>query len=396
MGEDLEHFFSDEGAGDDAHGDFFALPPQPPASRSEMRRKRERIRRRRMITAVAALVVAVLVVVIGVVGMGKLKAWRDARGTDTAAAVQDYSGPGDEDVTFTVSSGQGAGEVGENLVKADIVKSAAAFTNAVASVDATLYPGTFALKTHMKASDVVTILSDQSKAGGFLEVRPGERLSDVIANAAAVDGFDADAFKSLLEGDGSGILPAEAGGSFEGWLEPGAYNVQNREAADVVKDMVDARIAKLDKLGVPTGSERDDILKIASIAEAEVNSEEYYAKVTRVIDNRIEQGMTLGMDTTVAYGLGIKASELTDAQLSDESNPYNTRVHKGLTPTPISNPGDSAIKAALSPEEGDWLFFVTVDLSTGETKFTTGTLDEQNAQFQQYVNEYKTNNENAN
>ncbi len=69
------------------------------------------------------------------------------------------------------------------------------------------------------------------------------------------------------------FFPEEAGGKFEGWLEPGAYNAQNKSAKDIIKSMVDARIAKLDDLGVPTGSERESILIIASIAESEVGSD---------------------------------------------------------------------------------------------------------------------------
>ena len=149
-----------------------------------------------------------------------------------------------------------------------------------------------------------------------------------------------------MDGGGAGILPDEAGGKFEGWLEPGSYNVQNKSAEDIIKEMVDARVSKLDSLGVPTGSERERILNIASIAEAEVGSEKYYGQVARVILNRLDADMALGMDTTVAYGLGISASQLTDDQLGDDSNAYNTRIHKGLPPTPISNPGDGAITAA--------------------------------------------------
>ena len=155
--------------------------------------------------------------------------------------------------------------------------------------------------------------------------------------------------------------------------------------------MVNARIAKLDEMGVPTGEEREKIMIMASIAEAEVNSQEYYGKVTRVILNRIDAGMPLGMDTTVAYGLGITAAELTDAMLADDTNPYNTRIHQGLPPTPISNPGDNAIQAAMNPEQGDWLYFVTTNLQTGETKFAI-TEDE----FWKIRDEYKNNNPNAN
>ena len=155
--------------------------------------------------------------------------------------------------------------------------------------------------------------------------------------------------------------------------------------------MVDKRVEKLDTLGVPTGTDRQRLLIIASISESEVNSEEYYGKVVRVILNRMAKNMPLGMDSTVAYGLGVSADKLTDAMLNDASNPYNTRVNTGLPPTPISNPGESAIKAAMNPPEGDWLYFVTVNLTTGETKFAA-TEDE----FWKLRDEYKNSNSNAN
>ena len=372
-------------------------PPLPPKSRREMRKRRERHQRKRIVVVIAVIVVLVLLAGGGYFGVRKLIAWRDNRAAQSTSAVEDYPGPGSGSVSFTVEEGQDASVIAKNLVKAEVVKSVEAFTSAVSSNNAILYPGTFELKKHMAAVDVVTVLSDSSNASGFLEVRSGERVSDVLSNAAELSGIGDVEFKSITDGGGSDILPSEAGGSFEGWLEPGSYNVKSMtSASDILKAMVDKRIAKLDKLGVPSGDKREEILKIASIAEAEVNSEQYYGKVTRVIDNRLEQGMTLGMDTAIAYGLGIKASELTDAQLEDSSNPYNLRKNAGLPPTPISNPGDKAIKAALNPESGDWLYFVTTNLETGETKFTTGSIDEQNAQFDQYVSEYKNNNANAN
>ena len=394
MTDNLDDFFSDNAqwvnSSDDASF-VSAMPPQPPKSRKDMRRHREQKRRRRYITIIAALVVIVLIGVGGFSGVRALKRWKAANEANSQSQIEDYTGPGDKEVTFTVESGQGAAEIAENLVKAKIVKSAAAFTSAVSGAAATLYPGSYALKTHMKASDVVKILSDQSQAGGFAEIRAGERVSDVIANAAQASGIDVSEFQAIIDGGGSGILPEEAGGKFEGWLEPGTYNAQNKSAEDIIKSMVDARIAKLDDLGVPTGSERERILIIASIAESEVGSDKYYGQVARVILNRIDSDMALGMDTTVAYGLGISASRLTDDQLNDDSNPYNTRIHKGLTPTPISNPGDDAIKASINPPEGKWMYFVTTNLQTGETKFV-----ETEDEFWKIRDEYKNNNENAN
>ena len=394
MTDNLNDFFSDNAQWVDSSDDTSfnsAMPPQPPKSRRDMRRRREQKRRRLYITIIAALVVVILIGVGGFSGVRALKRWKAANEANSQSQIEDYTGPGDKEVTFTVESGQGAAEIAENLVKAEIVKSAAAFTSAVSGAAATLYPGSYALKTHMKASDVVKILSDQSQAGGFAEIRAGERVSDVIANAAQASGIDVSEFQAIIDGGGSGILPEEAGGKFEGWLEPGTYNAQNKSAEDIIKSMVDARIAKLDDLGVPTGSERERILIIASIAESEVGSDKYYGQVARVILNRIDSDMALGMDTTVAYGLGISASRLTDDQLNDDSNPYNTRIHKGLTPTPISNPGDDAIKASINPPEGKWMYFVTTNLQTGETKFV-----ETEDEFWKIRDEYKNNNENAN
>lgn len=394
MTDNLNDFFSDNAQWVDSSDDTSfnsAMPPQPPKSRRDMRRRREQKRRRLYITIIAALVVVILIGVGGFSGVRALKRWKAANEANSQSQIEDYTGPGDKEVTFTVESGQGAAEIAENLVKAKIVKSAAAFTSAVSGAAATLYPGSYALKTHMKASDVVKILSDQSQAGGFAEIRAGERVSDIIANAAQASGIDVSEFQAIIDGGGSGILPEEAGDKFEGWLEPGAYNAQNKSAEDIIKSMVDARIAKLDDLGVPTGSERERILIIASIAESEVGSDKYYGQVARVILNRIDSDMALGMDTTVAYGLGISASRLTDDQLNDDSNPYNTRIHKGLTPTPISNPGDDAIKASINPPEGKWMYFVTTNLQTGETKFV-----ETEDEFWKIRDEYKNNNENAN
>lgn len=395
MSDDLADFFEENTYWVDSKGNTTSVkPPRPPKSRREMRRRRN-VRRRKTII-VLTMVVAVLVVVIagGFFGVRALRAIRDRNDGDTYS-VQDYGGQGYGSVEFTVSQGESPSSIAKRLVEAEVVKSADAFTGVSSGM--TLYPGTYQLRKHMSASSVAAILSDQSKAEGFLDVNAGERVSDVIKKAAALSEIDESEFQKIIDAKGEGILPAEAGGNFEGWLEPGKYDVKGLGSAQkILKTIVDKRVSKLNEMHVPTGNERQRLLIIASIAEAEVNSSDYYGKVTRVILNRLDRDMTLGMDSTTAYGLGINGTQLTNAQLNDSSNKYNTRVNKGLTPTPISNPGDSAIQAAMNPEQGDWLYFVTVNLSTGETKFTTGSVEEQNAQFEQYVKEYKDNNKSAN
>lgn len=371
-----------------------AQPPAPPRSRREMRSRRKRSQRVHVVKLVALILVVVLVAVGGFFGYREVVRLRDANErAQQASRILDYK-PGTEGapVAFTVSEGEDGVSIAKRLEKAGIIRSVNAFSSIASAPSVVLYPGTFELHKHMAAQDVLKILTDQTRAGGFLDVKAGERVSTVITNAAALAGIDQSAFETIINAGGSGILPAEAGGKFEGWLEPGQYNVKDLKSADaILKKMVDARVAKLDALGVPEGDERERILNLASIAEAEVNQPQDYGKVVRVILNRLDRGMTLGMDSTVAYGNNVAPGKLTDAMLNDASNPYNTRIRKGLPPTPISNPGDTAIKAALNPDQGDWLYFVTTNLSTGETKFTADP-DE----FQKFVQEYKTQNEHAN
>lgn len=377
MTDDFNEFFDDnthwvEQGSEPMRG---AEPPEPPKSRREMRKRRAQRRRKRISGIIIAIAIVALLIGGGYFGVTKLIAWRDSR-SNQSTAIADYPGPGYGEVEFTVSEGQGAAEIADNLLKAEVIKSTAAFTSVVNANSTTLYPGTFTLKKHMAASKVIDVLSDTNQAVGFLEVRPGERATDVFANAAKLSGIAQSEFDTIIKNEGKDILPNEAGGSFEGWLEPGTYNVKSmKSASEILKAMVDKRIAKLDELGVPAGGDRERVMIIASIAEAEVNKADYYGKVTRVIENRLEQGMSLGMDSTVAYGNNVKPAQVTTEMTQDESNPYNTYKISGLPPTPISNPGDNAIQAALHPESGSWLYFCTVNLDTGETKFAA-TADE--------------------
>lgn len=385
MSENIDDFFNQNAKW--SHNS--SNPPVPPKSRKARNARRNRkSKRNRIVAFILALVFALLFVV----GYGLYRVAVYVRNNSQSSIMEDWPGPGSGFVEFTIEPGQGSVEVGNNLVKAQVVKSQSTFSNIVAANNKILYPGIYALKKHMNSMDVVEILSDQSKAGGFLDVKAGERATEVIRKAAQISGIDIAQFNAIQKTDGAGILPPEAGGSFEGWLEPGVYNVKSMKSANkILAKMVDKRVKKLDSLGVPKGDLRQKILKIASIAEAEVNNREYYGKVSRVILNRLAKDMPLGMDTTVAYGIGIKAINLTQAQLDDASNPYNTRIHKGLPPTPISIPGDNAILAALNPANGPWIYFVTTNLKTGETKFADNYDD-----FLKIRDEYKRSNENAN
>jgi peptidoglycan lytic transglycosylase G len=103
-----------------------------------------------------------------------------------------------------------------------------------------------------------------------------------------------------------------------------------------------------------------DVLIVASMIEREVSVPAERKLVSAVVYNRLAQGMPLGIDATLRYGLGVPGTKsLTAAELATDS-PYNTRLHKGLPPTPISNPGLASLRAAASPADVDYLYYVRV------------------------------------
>ncbi|WP_326776934.1 endolytic transglycosylase MltG [Streptomyces sp. NBC_01445] len=168
-------------------------------------------------------------------------------------------------------------------------------------------------------------------------------------------------------------LPGDAEGNPEGYLFPATYPLNDKSTpASLLSYMVNTANRKLNGSQVTAGADRDAVnpyqtLTIASIVEAEAATKEDMGKVARVIYNRLDRGMPLQMDSTINYGLNRSTLDTTTKDTRAE-NPYNTYVRMGLPPTPIANPGAEAMKAAISPPQGDWVYFVTV--KPGDTRFT--------------------------
>lgn len=356
-------------------------------SRRDTQRLRRRERHRRTVTV--AVVIALLAVLCG----GGAWVFSEMNENGSFAWIQDefardYPGPGYGSVQFTVYANDTATEIGERLAAQHVVASKRVFVNAVEADNdqSNLQPGTFDLKYHMSAQEAIAILVNPDKAKDLIQIRSDTRAIDIVSQTVADNpAWTAAEVTAALNNKGVGVLPTCANGSYEGWLQPGTYDPKSyKTPADMLAAMVKARIAALDALKVPTGPEREKILTIASIIGGEVNQSQYYGKVSRVIANRLAQNMPLGMDSVIAYGNNTQDSELTETMLTDASNPYNDRIHAGLPPTPINQPNSEMIEAAMNPTPGDWLYFVTVNLDTGETEFT-----DNNAQFQQYKSQYE-------
>jgi UPF0755 protein len=155
--------------------------------------------------------------------------------------------------------------------------------------------------------------------------------------------------------------------------------------------MLTAMVARAQKamqeVGVPTDpAQRHDVLTKASIVQAEAGSTSDMGKIARVLENRLADGTPLQLDTTVNYANG-KTGVTTSASDRANPSPYNTYMHAGLPPGPISSPGEDALRAVLAPTPGDWRYFVVVDPDTGETLFAkTGEEHQANVKkFQQWL-----------
>ncbi|MCX4673090.1 endolytic transglycosylase MltG [Streptomyces sp. NBC_01381] len=175
-------------------------------------------------------------------------------------------------------------------------------------------------------------------------------------------------------------LPGDAGGNPEGYLFPATYPISSRSTpASVLSYMVNTATKRFNGGKVTAGADRKAVniyqtVTIASMIEAEAGSKADMGKVARVIYNRLDQGMPLQLDSTINYALNRSTLDTRDSDTKINS-PYNTYVRMGLPPTPIGNPGEEAVRAATSPAQGDWLYFVTV--KPGDTRFTSSFEEQQ-------------------
>jgi len=293
------------------------------------------------------------------------------------AGPPDYAGPGNGSTTVTVTTGESLAQIANVLKGANVVKSVDAFLAAVTAnpKSSTIQPGKYELQLHMSSTEALAaLIAGKTRTSTAIVIPEGMRTTEVLARIAAQSPISLASLKYAVAHPQTLGLPKYAHGNVEGYLFPSSYEIDgNSTAQSVLTRMIALAKATHYKLGLANGAlwhaqTEQKVLTVASILEAEAHPRDY-AKVARVIYNRIQVPMRLQMDSTVAYGLGIKRVMLTQNQL-DTKTPYNTYLNDGLPPGPIGNPGVAAITAALHPATGDWLYFLTVNLDTQETKFT--------------------------
>ncbi|WP_340563089.1 endolytic transglycosylase MltG [Streptomyces sp. GSL17-111] len=294
------------------------------------------------------------------------------------AAAPDYSGSGSGTVQVEIPPGALAGDMAKILAAADVVKSSGAFVEAADANEASksIQPGIYSLRKQMSAAEALELMLDPASQTGLI-VPEGLRATQIYALVDEQTGSPEGTTEEIAESADLG-LPAWAEGNVEGLLFPSKYSVsEGSDPEAVLKEMVERAKSEFEKVDLEGQAAQVDktpyeVLIIASLIQAEAQEKDDFAKVSRVVYNRLKPGNTatngkLDFDSTINYALD---RSTLDVSVGDTGldHPYNTYKHAGLPPGPIDNPGHQAIEAALNPEDGEWLYFVTV--KPGDTRFT--------------------------
>jgi UPF0755 protein len=357
--------------------------------------KKEKRRNRRVGGLIA---LGVVVLLAGGVGLGGWWAWSNYEGPIRAfmgwEEPRDYEdGMATGEALVTIASGDGGQAISQSLYDAGVTKTPGAFYSWLLDLDAvpTFYPGVYKLQQKMTSAAALAALEDPaSKMENSALVREGLTVEQTLPYLAEGIGLPIEDFQAAVADPAAYGVSAS---TLEGWLFPATYTFDpGITAPQVIQAMVDQTVRSLDTAGVPV-EDRQRILTIASIIQREARETEDFYKVSRVIQNRLlpdnpETFGKLQMDSTAQYGYGEMhdGTVSSSAEALEDDNPWNTYKVVGLPAGPIANPGDVAIDAAMHPADGSWLYFVTVNLETGETVFSDTYAQHQKAvaQWQQW------------
>ena len=232
---------------------------------------------------------------------------------------------------------------------------------------ALIAPGVHNLNRKISAKQALEQLLDSDRISGLIAIREGQWRSE-IAKMLILAGFKSSDVESAF----FRVKIPKGFSKNEGIYFPAQYSFdKSTTAQQAVQSMVDRFVKEASKIGLMAG-EKDftpfQLLTIASLVQAEGDPTDF-AKISRVIRNRLKIGMALQLDTSVQYVQKRRGEIFLTTKATTINSPYNTYRRTGLPIGPIGSPGVAAMKATLQPENGDWLFFITV--APGDTRFTS-------------------------
>lgn len=298
---------------------------------------------------------------------------------------KDYmAGTAGAPVLITVSNGESGSAIAQDLAsKSVVLKASTLIVKIIASKTAVgIAPGIHRIDTHIPSDLAITELLDQKRIVDSINVLPGSTESDVLKLLHAASSLKQDDQLSTLK-----PVFANGNNSLEGQIAPEQYSFQpGTTTGQALSIMIKSFSDEIAQTKIQSGYlkyQPYQLLIVASLLQIEADPGDY-AKAARVIYNRLHIGMPLQLNSTVQYAVGLRGQIGLSTASTRIQSPYNTYLHVGLPPTPISNPSVPAISGALNPAPGNWLYFITV--KPHDTRFT-----DSYSTFQKWVVLYNTN-----
>ncbi len=290
-------------------------------------------------------------------------------------------------VSVTIASGDSVSVIATELKEAGLIRSTKAFECYARLHKASQYlqAGTYNFSPSESVPQIIAKLTHGKVATRLVTILPGQRL-DQIRQSLIDQGFssaDVDAALEPTQYASSAIFAGKpSGANLEGYLYPDSFQKTAGTSAKTIIQQSLAEFAEHLTPDITNGFTQQGLTTyqgviIASIVEKEVTKPADRAQAAQVFLKRFRSGIALGSDVTAYYGSTL-AGQGKDVTYD---TPYNTRLHTGLPPTPISNVDTSALTAVAHPASTDWLFFVSGD--DGTTYFSK-TVEEHEALTAKY------------
>lgn len=280
-------------------------------------------------------------------------------------------------VSVTIPEGSGANAIAKILLEAGVIDDKKVFLEEVDSqrAESNMKPGTYKLMAGGNISGIVRQLCEGPNSDeGRLTVAEGLTVAKTAEAVQKQLGISSDEFLAQAKAsnyvDDYPFLSEAQDDSLEGFLYPKTYDFSGKDvsADSVIRAMLDQYEAEVHSLNMSDAAASlsssygvtvsdYDVLKVASIIEREAVTSDDRPLVSSVIYNRLKADMSLQSDATMGYVTG---GDVTADDLKVDS-PYNTYLHKGLTPTPICSPSLDSIQAALAPSPTNYYYFLIIE-----------------------------------
>lgn len=284
--------------------------------------------------------------------------------------------PEGQQAEIVVAEGSSLGQVGQQLYDAGVIAAIDEFSKAAAGLETSLAPGNYSFVGGMNVEEVVATLSAGPEVStltvpeGMTAVQVAQRVSEAYEGSITAEDFMAAVNNASAYVADYPFVEGAYNNSLEGFLFPKTYDMVDGATADtVLRQMLDqyaAEVATLDYAYAESkGLSPYQVLILASVVEKEA-AENNRATVSSVFYNRLDAGMPLQSDATVAY---VVEGDPTPEDIQNTDSPYNTYKIQGLPAGPICSPGLSCLQAACAPEQTDYLYFYFANDANGTLQY---------------------------